>query len=96
MVGVPVILDTSVALNLLAMGAGLSVLESLEVNCFVCSAVVDETIYLRSDDPAHPREAVSIDRWFPSGAVKAINPDSPLEEEIYIQFAPRGSLQNRP
>jgi len=96
MVGVPIILDASVALNLLATGVGLSVLESLEVNCFVCSAVVDETIYLRSDDPARPREAVSIDRWFPSGAVKAINPDSPLEEEIYIQFAPRGSLQNRP
>jgi len=87
MVGVPLILDTSVALNLLAAGAGLSVLESLEVNCFVCSAVVDETIYVRSDNPTEPREAVSIDPWLASGAVKVINPESLLEEELYVQFA---------
>jgi predicted nucleic acid-binding protein len=87
MVGVSIILDTSVALNLLATGVGLSVLESLEVSCFVCSAVVDETIYIRSDDPTQPREAVSIDLWLASGTVKVINPDSPLEEELYVQFA---------
>jgi len=87
MVGVPIILDTSVALNLLATGAGLAVLESLGVKCFVCSAVVDEAIYIRSDDPAQPREAVSIDTWLPSGAVKVIDPESLLEEELYVQFA---------
>lgn len=87
MVGVPIILDTSVALNLLATGAGLSVLESLEVNRFVCSAVVDETIYVRSGNPTEPREAVSIDLWLPSGVVKVVKPDSPLEEELYVQFA---------
>jgi len=87
MVGVPVILDTSVALNLLATGAGLSVLESLDLDCFVCSAVVDETIYIRSGDPAQPREAVSLGPWLLSGAVKAVNPGSPLEEELYVQFA---------
>ena len=87
MVGVPIILDASVALNLLATGVGLSVLESLEVNCFVCSAVVDETIYVRNDDPAEPREAVSIDPWLPSGTVKVVNPDTSLEEELYVKFA---------
>lgn len=87
MIGVSIILDTSVALNLLATGVGLAVLESLEVNCFICSAVVDETIYIRSDDPTLPHEAVSIDLWLPSGFVKVISPDGPLEEELYIQFA---------
>jgi predicted nucleic acid-binding protein len=86
-IGVPIVLDTSVALNLLATRVWHSMLESLEVDCFVCSAVVDETLYIRSDDPAQPREAVSIDLWLRSGAVKIVNPDSPLEEELYVQFA---------
>jgi len=87
MVGVSIVLDTSVTLNLLATGVGPSVLESLEVSCFVCSAVVDETTYIRSDDPAHPREAVSMNAWLPSGILKVISPDSPLEDELYVQFA---------
>ena len=87
MVGVSIILDTSVALNLLASGAGLAVIESLEVDCFVCSAVVDETIYIRSDDPTQPREAVSIDPWLLPGAVKLTSPESTSEAELYVQFA---------
>jgi len=87
MVGVPVVLDTSVALNLLASGVGVDVLESLEVNCFVCSAVVDEAIYIRSDDPTQHREAVSIDPWLLSGVVTVIDPGSPLEEDLYVQLA---------
>lgn len=87
MVGVPVVLDTSVALNLLATGVGVAVLETLEVNCFVCSAVVDEVMYIRSDDPAQPREAISIDPWLRSGAFDVTNPSGPLEEELYVQFA---------
>jgi predicted nucleic acid-binding protein len=87
MVGVPVVLDTSAALNLLAAGVGIAVLKALEVNCFVCSAVVDEAIYIRSDDAAQPREAVSIDPWLLSGAVDVTSVSGPLEEELYVQFA---------
>jgi predicted nucleic acid-binding protein len=87
MVGVPVVLDTSVALNLLATGVGVAVLKTLEVNCFVCSAVVDEAIYIRSDDPVQTREAVSIDPWLLSGTVDITSPNGPLEEELYVQFA---------
>jgi predicted nucleic acid-binding protein len=87
MVGVPVVLDTSVALNLLATGVGVAVLETLEVNCFLCSAVLDEAIYIRSDDPAQPRELVSIDPWLQSGVVEVTSPNDPLEEELYVQFA---------
>ena len=87
MFGVPIVLDTSVALNLLATGVGLAVLDILEVDCFVCSAVVDETIYIRSDDPRQPREVVSIDAWLPLGAVKIVSLDSPVEEELYVQLA---------
>jgi predicted nucleic acid-binding protein len=84
---VAVVLDTSVVLNLLATGVGRAILESLELDCFVCSAVVDETIYIRSDDPTRPPEVASIDPWILSGAVKVISPDSPLEEAIYVLFA---------
>jgi predicted nucleic acid-binding protein len=87
MVGVPLLIDTSVALNLLATGASLALLESLDRNCFVCSAVIAETIYLRSDDPTQAREAVSIDPWLQSATVKVVTIDSPLEEELYVQFA---------
>jgi predicted nucleic acid-binding protein len=87
MVDVPVVLDTSVALNLLAAGVGDVVLESLGVKCFVCSAVIDEAIYIRRDDPAQPREAVSIKPWILSGTVDATDPDGPVEEELYIRFA---------
>jgi hypothetical protein len=87
MFGVPTILDTSVTLNLLATGVGLSVLESLGADCLACSAVAGETIYIRCEDPRQPREAVSIDAWLSSGAVKLTTPDSPLEEELYVQFA---------
>jgi predicted nucleic acid-binding protein len=87
MVAVPILLDTSVTLNLLATGVSLAVLESLEVSCFVCSAVIAETLYIRSDDPMQPREAVSVNPWLQSGTVKIVNPDSTLEEELYVQFA---------
>lgn len=87
MVRVPILIDTSVALNLLATGVGVAVIESLEVDCLVCSAVLGETIYVRSDDPKQPREAVSIDPWLQSEYVRIANPESPLEEELYVQFA---------
>lgn len=87
MVAVPILLDTSVTLNLLATGVGLAVLESLEVSCFVCSAVIAETLYIRSEDPTQPRESVSIDPRLQSDAVQTVGPDSLLEEELYVQFA---------
>jgi predicted nucleic acid-binding protein len=87
MLDVPIVLDTSVALNLLATGAGLAALESLEVWSFVCSAVVDETIYIRGDHPTEAHEAVSINPWLRSGTVKIVDPASPEEEKLYVQFA---------
>ena len=82
MVGVPLLIDTSVALNLLATEVSLAVLESLELDCFVCSAVIAETIYLRSDDPRQAREVVLIDPWLQSASVKVITIGSALEEEL--------------
>ena len=87
MLGVPIVFDTSIALNLLATNVSLSVLQSVEMDCFVCSSVVAETLYIRCDDPTQPREAVSIDPWLQSGRVKIASLDSPLEEELYVQSA---------
>jgi predicted nucleic acid-binding protein len=87
MVAVPILLDTSVTLNLLATGVSLAVLESLEVSCFLCSAVMAETLYVRSDDPTQLRESVSIDPWLQSGIVQTVSPDNPLGQELYVQFA---------
>ncbi len=79
MVSVAVVLDTSVVLNLVAAGVGVAVLKALEVECFVCSAVADEAIYIRSDDPAQPREAVSIDPWRLVGALDVTSPKGSLD-----------------
>ena len=89
MIGVPIVLDTSVVLRpcFLASGVSVAVLQILEVKCFVCSAVVDEAIYIRGDEPSHPREAVSIDPWIRSGAVDVTSPTGTLEDELYVQFA---------
>lgn len=87
MVGVPIVFDTSFGLNLLATGVSVAVLETLEGKCFVCSAVIDEAIYIRSDDPTQPREAISANPWLQAGLVDVISPNDPLEEELYVQFA---------
>lgn len=87
MIDVPVLLDTSVALNLLATGVSVPIIETLEVECFVCSAVVDEAIYIRNDDPAKPPEAVSVTPWVQSGTVAVVSPSDPREEQLYVQFA---------
>ena len=51
MIDVPLLIDTSVALNLLATEVSTALIESFGVACFVSSAVYDETIYIRSEDP---------------------------------------------
>jgi predicted nucleic acid-binding protein len=87
MVAVPILLDTSTTLNLLATRVSQAMLESLEVKCLVCSAVIAETLYIRSDDPTQPVEAVSVNPWLQSGTVQTVTPDSPSEEKLYVQFA---------
>jgi hypothetical protein len=77
MVSVLIVLDTSVTLNLLATAISHAVLDSFDVNILACSSVLAETRYIRSDDRAQPRQAVSIDPWIQAGTVKIVSPELP-------------------
>lgn len=87
MIDGPFVLDTSIALNLLAAEVGVPVIESIGVPCFMASASVGETIYIRSADPNRPPEPVSVDSWLTRGCVQIVEPENRLEEEIYVRFA---------
>ena len=60
MIDVPLLIDTSVALNLLATEVSTALIESFGVACFVSSAVYDETIYIRSEDPGYGQDTAKI------------------------------------
>ena len=87
MIDVPLLIDTSVALNLLATEVSTALIESFGVACFVSSAVYDETIYIRSEDPTQLPEPVSMDPWLKRGCVRVLEPENRLEQELYVQFA---------
>jgi predicted nucleic acid-binding protein len=87
MIDVPILIDASVALNLLATGVSTALVESLGVECFVSSAVHAETIYVRNEDPTQPPEPVSMDSWLGRGCVRVIEPENDLEQDLYVQFA---------
>ncbi len=83
----PLLLDTSVILNIIATGSGLDVVKSLERECFVCTAVAAEAIYIRGEDSAQPLQLVSVQPWIESGKVGIVSPEGLREEELYVQFA---------
>ena len=87
MIDVPLLIDTSVALNVLATEVSTALIESFGVACFVSSAVYDETIYIRSEDPTQLPEPVSMDPWLKRGCVRVLEPENRLEQELYVQFA---------
>jgi predicted nucleic acid-binding protein len=81
------VLDTSVVLNLLATGVSESVLASLGCTPYVCSAVADQTLYIRAAEEGQPREPVSVDPWLRSEVARRIAPESEAEQAFYVRFA---------
>jgi predicted nucleic acid-binding protein len=87
MTATPVVLDTSVILNLVATGHAEAILQNLQAHCLVSTAAAQEVIYIRADDPAQLAQPVSIDPWIDSKLVAIVSPEGPQEEELYVQFA---------
>ena len=83
----PVVLDTSVILNLIASGQAEAILLSLRATCLVATAAAKEVIYIRADDPREPAHVVSIEPWIDAKLVVLASPEGRNEEDLYVQFA---------
>ena len=83
----PVAIDASTLLNLLATGEIESILRSMPVPKFVCSAAASEVLYLRHQDADHAPELVSIDPLVEQGLLTLASPESPEEKTLFVQFA---------
>ena len=83
----PLVLDTAVILNLLAADVGNAILQCLRTECLVATAAAQETLYVRSDDPAQPARLVSVEPWREAGLIAIVSPEGPEEENLYVQFA---------
>jgi predicted nucleic acid-binding protein len=83
----PVVLDTSVILNLLAADVGDAILRCLQTECLVTAAAAQETLYVRADDPSQPVRPVSVDPWRAARLIRIVAPEGLEEENSYVQFA---------
>jgi predicted nucleic acid-binding protein len=87
MTAAPIVLDTSVILNLVATGHVEGILGSLRSLCLVATAAAGEVIYIRADDPAQPAHPVSIEPWISAKLITIVSLEEPKEEDLYVQFA---------
>jgi predicted nucleic acid-binding protein len=81
------IVDTCVLIDLAATGHIKDILRSAARPSVICSAVSTETIYLRSDDPNNPREAIDLGPLIGSGLLSVCEIEGEAEELLYVDFA---------
>ena len=82
-----VLLDTCVLVNLLASGEIDDVLRATAHEVLICSAVEKECLYLRSDDPLAPAEAVRLDPLLRAKLLGVCQIESEEEESLYVNYA---------
>lgn len=82
-----VLLDTCTLINLLATGEVEAILRSMDSDFVICSAVLQESIYLRSDDDADPPDPIDLGPLIESGALTVCSLESEEEELLYIDYA---------
>jgi predicted nucleic acid-binding protein len=83
----PVALDASTLLNLLASGAGESILRSQSAPLIVVSAVASEVLYIRNLRPEDPPEEVSVEPLLRSGILQLTEPEGHEEAALFVEFA---------
>lgn len=81
----PIVLDCSVLINVLATRLAESILGSFR-NTGICSAVEQETIFLRGDQPSDPRERISISALIDNGLLVRFELRT-NEEELFVDLA---------
>lgn len=81
------ILDACVLINLLASGEVEGILRAAARDSFICTAVEGESLYLRTDDPAAPLEAVNLRPLVESGLITVCHLEGAVEAELYVDYA---------
>lgn len=81
------ILDACVLINLLASGEIEGILRVAARDSLVCSAVEQESIYLRTGDPNAPRELIELRPLIDSGLLKVCRIEGEREAQLYVDYA---------
>lgn len=82
-----VVLDTCVLINLLASGECEDILRGLNNHWLVCAAVEKESLYLRTNDPHNPMEAVTLAPLIAMKLLQLCNIESAEEARLYVNYA---------
>lgn len=83
----PAVLDTCVLINLLATDRVPEIVEALAPSRLVCSAVSDESLYLRSIDADHKPQIVDLTPHFDNGILTKCGIEGEQEEALYVGYA---------
>lgn len=84
-----VLLDTCVLLNLLASGECESILRAINNQWLICTAVEQESLYLRNEDPNNPLQAVSLAPLFSMELVQICNVETADEAQLFVNYSSR-------
>jgi hypothetical protein len=82
-----VFLDSSVLLNILATGRADEVLRTFDAGVGLCTAVVAETLFLRSENPSDAPERILLDPLIGAGLLQRHDLESDDEKAMYVQLA---------
>ncbi len=83
----PVVFDASVLINLLASQRAEDIIRSLGAPACICPAVLEETMYVRSETAGEPPQQVRIDKLLGAGVLEEVDLDDDKERELYIEYS---------
>lgn len=81
------VLDTCVLINLLASGRVTEILRIIAPSRMVCSAVFEESLYLRPLEAEGRPEAIDLQPLIDAGVLTACQLEGGAEEELYVTYA---------
>ena len=79
--------DASVLINLLAAQQAEQVILSLAVPAYICPAVLEETLYVRSERAGDPPDEVRVDELLDSGVLRRVELNDDEEQELYVAYS---------
>ena len=83
----PAVIDTCVLINLLASGRIAEIARVIAPTRMVCSAVSQESLYMRPLEAEGRPEAVDLQRLIGAGVLTSCQLEGSAEEELYVRYA---------
>ncbi len=81
------VIDTCTLINLLASGEIESILSMAGEQFLICTAVQEESLYLRADNPTADKEKIDLTLLVDNGVLTLCQLETPDEEQLYVNFA---------